>query len=67
MSSILATLPTKPVEPNIPLVMALSIIFGLGAGIAFSFAAESLDNLIRSPEEVESLTWSSSVWNDPAH
>jgi polysaccharide biosynthesis transport protein len=51
-----ATLPTKPVEPKIPLVMALSIVFGLGTGIAFSFAAESLDNLIRSPEEVESLT-----------
>jgi succinoglycan biosynthesis transport protein ExoP len=51
-----ATLPTKPVEPKIPLVMALSIVFGLGTGIAFSFAAESLDNLIRSPEEVELLT-----------
>ena len=51
-----ATLPTKPVEPKIPLVMALSIVFGLGTGIAFAFAAESLDNLIRSPEEVESLT-----------
>jgi capsular exopolysaccharide synthesis family protein len=51
-----ATLPTKPVEPKVPLVMALSIVFGLGTGIAFSFAAENLDNLIRSPEEVESLT-----------
>ena len=51
-----ATLPTKPVEPKVPLVMALSILFGLGTGIAFSFAAENLDNLIRSPEEVESLT-----------
>ena len=28
-----ATLPTKPVEPNIPLVMALSMVFGLGTGI----------------------------------
>jgi succinoglycan biosynthesis transport protein ExoP len=51
-----ATLPTKPVEPKIPLVLALSTVFGLGTGIAFAFAAESLDNLIRSPEEVESLT-----------
>jgi succinoglycan biosynthesis transport protein ExoP len=51
-----ARLPTKPVEPKIPLVMALSVVFGLGTGIAFAFAAESLDNLIRSPEEVEFLT-----------
>jgi polysaccharide biosynthesis transport protein len=51
-----ATLPTKPVEPKIPLVLALSTMFGLGAGIALAFAAESLDNLIRSPEEVEVLT-----------
>ena len=51
-----ARLPTKPVEPNTPLVLALSILFGLGTGIAGTFAAESLDNLIRSPEEVETLT-----------
>lgn len=51
-----ATLPTKPVEPKVSLVMALSVLFGLGTGFAFSFAAESLDNLIRSPEEVELLT-----------
>jgi polysaccharide biosynthesis transport protein len=51
-----ATLPTKPVEPNIPLVLALSILLGLGAGIACTLAAENLDNLIRSPEEVEFLT-----------
>ena len=51
-----ATLPTRPVEPNTSLVLALSILLGLGAGIACTFAAESLDNLIRSPEEVEILT-----------
>jgi capsular exopolysaccharide synthesis family protein len=51
-----ATLPTRPVEPNTSLVLALSILLGLAAGIACTFAAESLDNLIRSPEEVEILT-----------
>jgi succinoglycan biosynthesis transport protein ExoP len=51
-----AGLPTKPVEPNTSLVLALSILLGLGTGIACTFAAESLDNLIRSPEEVELLT-----------
>ena len=50
------TLPTKPVEPKIPLVLALSIIFGSGAGIVFAIVAENLDNLIRSPEEIEPLT-----------
>jgi polysaccharide biosynthesis transport protein len=50
-----ARLPTKPVEPKVPLVLALSMIFGLGAGTALSFAAENLDNLIRSPEEIEDL------------
>jgi polysaccharide biosynthesis transport protein len=51
-----ATLPTKPVEPDTPLVLALSLLLGLGAGIACTFAAENLDNLIRNPEEVEILT-----------
>jgi succinoglycan biosynthesis transport protein ExoP len=51
-----ATLPTRPVEPNTSLVLALSILLGLGAGIGCTFAAENLDNLIRSPEEVEFLT-----------
>lgn len=52
----LAVLPTKPIEPNIPLVLALSAILGLGAGIGLAFAAESLDNVIRSTEEFEALT-----------
>lgn len=52
----LAMLETQPVEPNIPLVLALSIIFGLGAGAGLAFAAENLDSAIRSSEELESLT-----------
>lgn len=51
----LATLPTSPIEPNTSLVLALSTIFGLGAGIALSFVAESLDHLIWSSEEMEAL------------
>jgi succinoglycan biosynthesis transport protein ExoP len=52
----MATLPTKPVEPNIPLVLVLSIIFGLGTGVGLTFAAENLDNVARSTEEFEALT-----------
>jgi succinoglycan biosynthesis transport protein ExoP len=51
-----ATLPTRPVEPDVPLVLALSLLLGLAAGVACTFAAENLDNLIRSSEEVEILT-----------
>jgi polysaccharide biosynthesis transport protein len=51
-----ARLPTSPVEPKTSLVLALSIIFGLGLGVGLAFTAESLDNLIRSPDEIETLT-----------
>jgi polysaccharide biosynthesis transport protein len=51
-----ARLPTSPVEPRTSLVLALSIVLGLGLGIGIVFTAESLDSLIRSPEEIESLT-----------
>jgi len=51
----LATLPTKPVEPNTSLALALSAILGLGTGIGLSFAAESLDQLIWSSEDVQAL------------
>jgi succinoglycan biosynthesis transport protein ExoP len=51
-----ASLPTSPVEPNIPLAMALSMILGLGSGVGLAFIAESLDNTIRSTEDIEFLT-----------
>jgi len=51
----LATLPTRPVEPNTSFVLALSTLFGLGTGIALSFVAESLDHLIWSSEEIRAL------------
>ncbi len=51
-----ARLPTTPVEPKISLVLALSVVLGLALGIGLAFAAESLDNLIRSPEEIELIT-----------
>lgn len=51
-----ATLPTKPVEPNIPLAMALSVILGLGSGVGLAFIAENMDNTIRGTEDIESLT-----------
>jgi succinoglycan biosynthesis transport protein ExoP len=51
-----ATLPTKPVEPNIPLALALSVFLGLGSGVGLAFISENLDNTIRSTEDIEFLT-----------
>ncbi len=52
----LATLPTKAAEPNIPLVLALSLICGLGLGGGLAFVAENLDEIIRDPDEFDTLT-----------
>jgi succinoglycan biosynthesis transport protein ExoP len=51
-----ATLPTAPVEPNIPLALAVSVVLGLGSGVGLAFVSENLDNTIRSTEDVEALT-----------
>jgi len=51
-----AMLPTAPVEPNIPLALALSIVLGLGSGVGLAFVSENLDNTIRSTEDIELLT-----------
>ncbi len=52
----LATLPTKTAEPKIPLVLALSLICGFGLGTGLAFAAENLDEIIRDPDEFDTLT-----------
>ena len=49
----LATPPTSPARPRTFLIRLLSAVLGLGLGIGFAFVAESLDNRIRSPEDVE--------------
>jgi polysaccharide biosynthesis transport protein len=48
-----ATLPTFPARPKVFLVRILSVVLGLGLGIGSAFVAESLDNRVRSPEDVE--------------
>ena len=45
--------PTFPARPKILLVQILSVVLGLGLGIGSAFVAESLDNRVRSPEDVE--------------
>ena len=48
-----ATPPTFPVRPRTLIVRVLSVVLGLGLGIGLAFVAESADNRVRSPEDVE--------------
>ena len=52
----LATLPTKIADPNVSLVLALSLICGVGLGTGLAFCAENSDEIVREPEEFETLT-----------
>jgi uncharacterized protein involved in exopolysaccharide biosynthesis len=48
-----ATRPTYPIRPKSRLIWALSAVFGLALGVGVAFLADSLDNRVRSPEDVE--------------
>ena len=48
-----ASVPVEPVEPNIPLNMALGLMGGLLGGVALAFIVENVDNSIRTPQDVE--------------
>ncbi|MGH9805806.1 MAG: GumC family protein, partial [Terriglobia bacterium] len=50
-----AALPEFPSSPRIPLNLALSLAFGLGAGIAAAFLLEYVDDTFSSAEDVERL------------
>jgi exopolysaccharide transport family protein len=48
-----ASIPIEPVEPKIPLNIALGCMGGLLFGMALAFVVENVDNSIRSPEDIE--------------
>ena len=48
-----ASVPVEPVEPNIPLNMALGLMGGLLGGVALAFVVENVDNSIRTPQDIE--------------
>ena len=48
-----ASVPVEPVEPNIPLNMALGLMGGLLGGVALAFIVENVDNSIRTPQDIE--------------
>src|SRR5579872_5434525 len=49
-----ASQPIEPVEPNIPLNIALGLMGGLLGGVALAFVVENIDNSIRTPQDIES-------------
>jgi succinoglycan biosynthesis transport protein ExoP len=48
-----ASVPVVPVEPRIPLNMALGCMGGLLFGVALAFVVENVDCSIRTPEDIE--------------
>lgn len=50
-----ADTPILPSSPNVPMNMLLSVVIGLGAGLAAAFVAESLFHGITSPDEIENV------------
>ncbi|MFZ4893084.1 polysaccharide biosynthesis tyrosine autokinase [Plantibacter sp. Mn2098] len=51
-----ASVPVKPVSPNVPLNLALGLLVGLVIGIAFAVLRETLDTRIRNERDVEQVT-----------
>jgi succinoglycan biosynthesis transport protein ExoP len=48
-----ARTPTSPVRPNIPRNAILAVVLGAALAVGIALLAESLDERVRSPEEVE--------------
>ena len=48
-----ATPPPFPIRPRKSLIRIASVVLGLGLGIGLAFVVESMDNRVRSPEDVE--------------
>ena len=48
-----ARLPEKPVQPDIPKVLLIGLLAGLGCGLGGIFVREQLDRSFRDPEDAE--------------
>ena len=51
-----ATVPSKPVSPNIPLNLAVGLTFGLFLGVALAFVRDYFDDSVKSKEVVDRVT-----------
>ncbi|TFC01329.1 MULTISPECIES: polysaccharide biosynthesis tyrosine autokinase [Cryobacterium] len=51
-----ATVPSKPVSPNVPLDIALGALIGLALGIGLAVLREAMETRIRNERDVEQVT-----------
>lgn len=51
-----ADIPSAPIKPNMPLMLAFGLIFGLGLGVGTVVLIDILDNTVKSPEDIARLT-----------
>jgi len=51
-----ARLPVKPSSPNVPAILLIGLILGMGGGVGFAAVQESTDLAVRSPESLERAT-----------
>ncbi|MDY7557702.1 YveK family protein [Cryobacterium sp. 10C3] len=51
-----ATVPSKPVSPNVPLNIALGALIGLALGIGLAVLREAMETRIRNERDVEQVT-----------
>jgi polysaccharide chain length determinant protein (PEP-CTERM system associated) len=48
-----AKVPIYPVEPDVKMIMILTLVFGLGLGGGLGYLAEMMDTSYKTPEEIE--------------
>ncbi|HVZ61901.1 MAG TPA: polysaccharide biosynthesis tyrosine autokinase [Terriglobales bacterium] len=48
--------PTSPAKPNIPMNIMLSLVFGLVGGVGLAFLVDTMDDTVRTPEQVQHVT-----------
>ncbi len=63
----LATVPTKPSEPNIPFNLAMALFGGLIGGVFLALVRDHLDNTVRSAQDAENISGSACFGNDPGN
>lgn len=51
-----ADVPSVPVSPNVPVNVALGLLVGLAAGVAIAVLRETLDNRVRTEQDVEKIS-----------
>jgi capsular exopolysaccharide synthesis family protein len=50
-----ANTPHRPVSPNVPLAITLSIVLGLAAGFGLALLLDFIDNTVKSHDDIERL------------